>query len=68
MSLLKLFCAVDDFWLAFRPFWEQQLITEGRRQRRRETQLAMSEIMTELTLAYASIVGAWRAMPTLTVT
>jgi hypothetical protein len=50
MSLLKLFCAVDDFWLAFRHFWEQQQITEGSRKRRRETQLAMSEIMTIIIL------------------
>ena len=54
MSLLKLFCAVDDFWLAFRPFWEQQLITEGRRQRRRESKLTMSEIMTIIILFHQS--------------
>ena len=54
MSLLKLFCAVDDFWLAFRPIWEQQLITEGRQQRRRETNLTMSEIMTIIILFHQS--------------
>ena len=54
MSLLKLFCAVDDFWLAFRPFGEQQLLTEGSRQRRRETKLPMSEIMTIIILFHQS--------------
>jgi hypothetical protein len=24
MSLLELFCAVDDFWQGFAPRWEQQ--------------------------------------------
>ena len=54
MSLLKLFCDVDDFWLQFRPIWEQQLLTEGSRQRRRETSLSMSEIMTVIILFHQS--------------
>jgi IS5 family transposase len=54
MSLLKLFCAVDDFWQVFQPIWEQQLLAEGSRQRRRETQLSMSEIMTIIILFHQS--------------
>src|SRR5690242_3224231 len=47
MSLLELFCAVDDFWLAFAPRWKAlQLAT--RRQRLRAGQLCPSEIMTIL--------------------
>ena len=46
MSLLELFCAVDDFCLAFVPKWEQALLGDGLRQRRRETQLSLSERMT----------------------
>lgn len=46
MSLLELFCDVDDFWKAFYPIWKQQMITDGNIRRRRQTQLSMSEIMT----------------------
>jgi len=54
MSLLKLFCAVDDFWQAFRPEWEQGQLREGSRQRRREGELTMSEIMTIIILFHQS--------------
>lgn len=47
-SLVELFCAVDDFCKAFIPFWQQQLLTSGARQRQRPCQLSMSEIMTIL--------------------
>jgi hypothetical protein len=46
MSLLEMFCAVDDFCLAFVPQWQQALISDGLRERRRETQLSLSERMT----------------------
>ncbi len=46
MSLLELFCDVDDFWQVFYPIWKQQLITAGDVKRMRPTQLSMSEIMT----------------------
>jgi hypothetical protein len=54
MSLLKLFCDVDDFWQVFQPIWEQQLLAEGSCQRRRETNLSMSEIMTIIILFHQS--------------
>lgn len=48
MSLLELFCAVDDFCQAFEPQWRQMLLGQGLRQRRRETRLCLSERMTIL--------------------
>lgn len=46
MSLLELFCAVDDFCQTFTPKWQQTLLGQGLRQRRREPQLSLSERMT----------------------
>jgi hypothetical protein len=48
MSLLELFCHVDDFWLTFAPLWNQTLLDTGHIQRQRRRQLAESEIMTLL--------------------
>ena len=46
MSLLELFCAVDDFCQAFEPQWQERLLGQGLRQRRREPKLCLSERMT----------------------
>jgi hypothetical protein len=46
MSILDLFCSVDDFWQAFAPQWEHALLQAGRRQRRRAAALHPSELMT----------------------
>ena len=46
MSLLELFCAVDDFWQAFEPDWRQQRLATGERQRQRSGRLSDSEVMT----------------------
>ena len=48
MSLLKLFCHVDDFCQTFVPHWERQLLQNGSKQRRRRGQLYLSEVMTIL--------------------
>jgi hypothetical protein len=48
MSLLELFCRVDDFWLAFAPRWKQTLLHSGQVKRQRSGQLTESEIMTIL--------------------
>jgi hypothetical protein len=48
MSLLELFCHVDDFCQAFVPEWEQELLHSGLKRRRRAGQLCTSEIMTIL--------------------
>lgn len=46
MSLLELFCHVDDFCQTFLPTWDQHLRAHGQRTRRREGRLALSEVMT----------------------
>ncbi len=46
MSILDLFCSVDEFWQQFAPWWQQQLLAAGARQRLRPTRLHPSEIMT----------------------
>jgi len=46
MSLLELFCAVDDFWQAFQPAWRQKQLVERERQRERAGELSESEMMT----------------------
>ena len=48
MSLLELFCHVDDFCQQFEPGWQRQLLQEGAVKRVRTTQLTTSEIMTIL--------------------
>jgi transposase len=45
-SLLELFVSVDDFCQAFLPVWEQTLLAEGSKKRRRVGQLRVSELMT----------------------
>ena len=73
MSLLELFCAVDDFWQAFAPGFQASLIRQGARSRRRAGRLSESEIMTILIQFHHSryrtfkayyiqqVLGAWRA-------
>jgi hypothetical protein len=48
MSLLELFCHVDDFWLSFMPQWEAEQLQSGEKHRRRAGQMCGSEIMTIL--------------------
>jgi len=48
MSLLELFCAVDDFWRAFAPGWQQTQLQRGALKRVRPSQLSESEVMTIL--------------------
>lgn len=46
MSLLPLFCHVDDFCQAFYPHWQAKLVTPGVKSRDRKRRLSPSEIMT----------------------
>jgi hypothetical protein len=46
MSVLELFCAVDDFCPAFEPVWRQHLLSGGEAGRQRSGQLCLSEVMT----------------------
>ena len=54
MSLLELFCAVDDFCRQWEPVWQQQQLASGLRQRQRTRQLCLSEIMTILIAFHSS--------------
>ena len=47
MSLLELFCAIDDFWLSFEPQWKANRLAAGK-QRERTGHLCFSEVMTLL--------------------
>lgn len=47
-SLLELFISVDDFCQVFLPFWEQKLMQDGCKKRRRLGEMSISEIMTIL--------------------
>ena len=46
MSLLELFCNVDDFCQVFEPKWEQHQLENGLRQRKRKSRMSLSEIIT----------------------
>jgi hypothetical protein len=48
MSVLELFCHVDDFCRTFEPIWHKQCLASGSKQRNRVRELALSEIMTIL--------------------
>ena len=48
MDFTKLYVEVDDFWQTFQPSYEKRLLANGVRQRRRESRLSPSEIMTIL--------------------
>jgi len=48
MSLLELFCHVDDFCRAFVPQWQQVQLASGTIRRNRARSLCLSEIMTIL--------------------
>ncbi len=61
MSILELFCSVDDFWQRFAPTWHQDLWASGRRKRLRPTQLYPSEIMTILILFHQSQYRTFKA-------
>lgn len=46
MNLLELYCAVDDFWKAYQPIWQQEQLTSGGRKRERPGVMSESEMMT----------------------
>jgi hypothetical protein len=46
MSLLELFCHIDDFCQDFEKQWHRELLESGLRQRRRQSQMALSEMLT----------------------
>ena len=44
MSLLELFCHVDDFWRQFSTYWQKQMLEHNGR-RVRNPRLSVSEII-----------------------
>ena len=48
MSLLRLFCNVDDFWQVFQARWSGVMLAPGARPGVRSPRLSPSEIMTIL--------------------
>jgi hypothetical protein len=54
ISLVELFCDVDDFCQAFLPSWKNQQLVNGLKQCRRQGQLCLSEIMTIIFLSHQS--------------
>ncbi len=54
MSLLQLFCNVDDFYKDFEPGWNKEQIRNGAKRRRRRGRLSSSEIMTIMILFHQS--------------
>jgi Transposase DDE domain len=61
MSILELFCSVDDFWLQFAPKWQGALVAAGQRQRLRATQMHPSEMMTTMILFHQSHYRTFKA-------
>jgi hypothetical protein len=45
-QLVAMFCDIDDFCNTFEPIYTQRLLQSGQRQRIRQSQLSLSEIMT----------------------
>ena len=64
MSILDLFCSVDEFWQQFAPWWHRQLLASGARQRLRPTRLHPSEIMTIAILFQSSHYRTFKAFYT----
>ena len=48
MDIVALFCDLDDFYQAFAPAWQKQLLPAAGRHRRRACRLSASEMMTLL--------------------
>lgn len=61
MSILELFCSVDDFWQQFAPKWQAALLAEGQGHRLRATQMHPSEMMTIIILFHQSHYRTFKA-------
>lgn len=61
MSILELFCSVDDFWMQFAPQWQSELLSVGKLHRVRATQMYPSEMMTILILFQQSHYRTFKA-------
>jgi len=61
MSILEVFCAVDEFWARFEPTWRGELLAVGKRQRLRRGELHPSEVMTILIWSHQSHYRTFKA-------
>ncbi|MCL5994962.1 MAG: IS982 family transposase [Chloroflexi bacterium] len=61
MSVVELFCQVDDFWQQHGPLWRQGQLGRGTRRRQRDRSLCESEIMTILILFHQSHYRTFKA-------
>lgn len=61
MSILELFCSVDDFMMQFAPKWQSELLTAGQKQRVRATRMHPSEMMTIVILFQQSHYRTFKA-------
>jgi DDE family transposase len=63
VSILDLFCSVDEFWQRFEPVWQRELFAAGRCRRRRG-RMSPSELMTILILFQQSQYRTFKAFYT----
>jgi Transposase DDE domain len=63
VSILELFCSVDEFWQRFEPQWQRELLAAGQRRRRRG-RMSPSERMTILILFQQSQYRTFKAFYT----
>ena len=61
MSILELFCSVDDFMMQFTPKWQSELLAAGQKQRVRATRMYPSEMMTIVILFQQSHYRTFKA-------
>src|SRR5207249_2683709 len=61
MSILELFCSVDDFWLQFAPNWHHSRLSAGQRKRLRARQMHPSQMMTIMILFHQSHYRTFKA-------
>ena len=54
MNLEELYSSVDDFMQLFLPIYRKQLLSSGQRQRNREGQMSMSEMISLVVLFHQS--------------
>ena len=64
MSILDLYCSVDDFWQGFAPRWQPGLVAAGERQRLRAGMLHPSEVMTIMIAFHQSHYRTFKAFYT----
>lgn len=53
-QLIRIFCDIDDFCNSFEPVFNQHLLQSRKRQRLRQSQLSLSEMMTIITWFHRS--------------